>query len=409
MIVGVLTFYNVANFGANLQALSTYRYLENGGHTPIFINYNSKKEASLHQSRMEDLQYRTHIEFVKKYIKNQTEECLSIEDVASAIEKHSIEGVIIGSDAVLQHHPVLGNIKLAKRKLFYIHHFLENRMFPNPFWGVGFSQKIPAAMFSVSSQNSEYMFTMPWTKWKMKKALKSLKYISVRDNWTKQMVSYLSDLDADVTPDPVFAYNFNAPDTIVEKELLLKKFSIPEKYLLVSLKKQSLAIDVLDKIKASFAKEGVVCVALTMPNGIRFKHNFDYEITPPLLPNEWFSLIKNAYGYVGSNMHPIVVSLHNAVPCVSIDNWGRTNFFNKKIDDGSSKVEHIMNEFGVKKNHFMIKKQYCSVSAEEIFDCIKTFPVKDVKDHANIILERYKTAMQNILIALESGAQTQRV
>lgn len=409
MRIGVLTFYNVANFGANLQALSTYRYLENFGHTPIFINYNSTKEAALHQSRMEDLQYRTHIEFVKKHIKNQTEECLSIEDVSSAIEKYSIEGVIIGSDAVLQHHPVLGNIRLAKRKLVYIHHFLENRMFPNPFWGVGFSQKVPTAMLSVSSQNSEYMFTMPWTKQKMKKALQNVKYISVRDTWTKQLVSHITGLDADLTPDPVFAYNFNAPDTVVEKELLLKKFSIPEKYLLVSLKKQSLAIDVLDKIKASFAKEGVVCVALTMPNGIRFKHNFDYEITPPLLPNEWFSLIKNAYGYVGSNMHPIVVSLHNAVPCVSIDNWGRTNFFNKKIDDGSSKVEHIMNEFGVKKNHFMIKKQYCSASAEEIFDCIKTFPVKDVKDHANIILERYKTAMQNILIALESGVQTQRV
>lgn len=401
MRIGVLTFYNVANFGANLQALSTYRFLENAGHTPIFINYNSSKEASLHQTRMEDLQYRTHIEFVEKYIKNQTEECLSIEDVVNAIEHYSIEGVVIGSDAVLQHHPVLGNIKLAKRKLFYIHHFLENRMFPNPFWGVGYSQRIPAVMFSVSSQNSEYMFTMPWTKWKMKKALKSLKYVSVRDDWTKQMVLHISGLNADVTPDPVFAYNLNAPDTVVPKEFLLKKFAIPEKYVLVSLKKQSLTTDVLNKMKELFATEGVSCVALTMPNGIRFKHNFDYEITPPLLPNEWFSLIKNAYGYVGSNMHPIVVSLHNAVPCVSIDNWGRTNFFNKKIDDGSSKVEHIMNEFGVKNNHFMIKKQFCPVTAEEIFDCIKTFPVQDVKEHAAVVLDRYKSAMGNALKALE--------
>ena len=40
MKIGVLTFLNVANFGANLQATSTYYYLKNHGHVPVFINYS---------------------------------------------------------------------------------------------------------------------------------------------------------------------------------------------------------------------------------------------------------------------------------------------------------------------------------------------------------------------------------
>lgn len=400
MRIGVLTFYNVANFGANLQALSTYRYLRNAGHTPIFINYNSKKEAELHQKRMSDVQYRTHIDFVERYIDNQTEECTSIASVNEAIEKHNIEAVVVGSDAVLQHHPVMGNIKKARRKLFYIHRFLENRMFPNPFWGVGFSERVPTALFSVSSQNSEYMYTMPWTRAKMRKALSNLKYLSVRDSWTRDMVRYISGRNVPITPDPVFAYNYNAADTVLSKDFLINKFCIPEKYVLVSLKGQSLPVAELNSIKKMFAAQGVACIAMTMPNGILFKHCFDYEIKPSLLPNEWFSLIKNAYGYIGSNMHPIIVALHNAVPCVSIDNWGRTNFFGKKINDGSSKVEHIMREFDVVQNHFMIKSSTCDVSAQKILDCINAFPIEKVREHSEEMLKRYKTMMNDVLNAL---------
>lgn len=52
-----------------------------------------------------------------------------------------------------------------------------------------------------------------------------------------------------------------------------------------------------------------------MPTGIGFKHNFDFSITTPLPPLDWYALIKYAKGYIGENMHPIVVALHNAVPC----------------------------------------------------------------------------------------------
>ena len=42
MKIGVLTFLNVANFGANLQAVSTYNYLKKAGHEVVFLHYLSR-------------------------------------------------------------------------------------------------------------------------------------------------------------------------------------------------------------------------------------------------------------------------------------------------------------------------------------------------------------------------------
>ena len=39
MRIGLLTYHWVANYGANLQALSTYCYLDNNVYNPIIINW----------------------------------------------------------------------------------------------------------------------------------------------------------------------------------------------------------------------------------------------------------------------------------------------------------------------------------------------------------------------------------
>ena len=39
MKIGILTFANVPNFGAKLQALSTISYLQNHGYNPILIKW----------------------------------------------------------------------------------------------------------------------------------------------------------------------------------------------------------------------------------------------------------------------------------------------------------------------------------------------------------------------------------
>lgn len=402
MTIGILTFYREANFGANLQGVSTYMYLKKHGHTPVFIHYRSKEDTRRWEILHNDIQFKAHNEFVNQHIKNQTEICHDIHDLNRIISQWSIEAIIIGSDAVLQHHPFLARIKRGRRKPIHIIHYSEEKMFPNLFWGVGYAHIIPTAMMSVSSQNSEYKYITNATRLKMKNVLSSLKFVSVRDTWTCKMVKKILQRDVPVTPDPVFAFNYNAAELIPSKDEILKKYNLPEKYALISLRTQSLSLDILDELQKFFNIKGVKCVALTMPKGIKFAHHFDYEIQPPLSPNDWYALIKYASAYIGSNMHPIIVSLHNAVPCVSIDNWGRTNFWGRKIRDDSSKVKHIMEEFGVGQCHQVITYKTCNTNAKEIFELIESFPIDKVQEHSNIMYQRYEQMMHDILNSIRN-------
>lgn len=399
MNIGILTFYKVANFGANIQGVSTYYYLKKIGYNPIFLNYVSvKTENSLEESYKKSVQTKAHIDFVNSYIENQTENLYNSDDVVAAIDKYHIDAIIIGSDAVVQHHPLLSRIHRGRRKPFYISHPAPERMFPNPFWGCGFDDKIPTVMMSVSSQNSKYSQFSKSLKSRMCNTLNNMKYISVRDTWTLNMMKAIGvNYDVKVTPDPVFAFNYNAGHLVPSEDDIRKRFSLPKDYVLVSLHSQSLTLKTLDELNSMFKAVGKTCVAFPMPGGVRYQHHFDYEIKVPLSSIDWYALIKYASGYVGSNMHPIIVSLHNAVPCFSIDHWGTKDFFNRTVRDGSSKVEHIMGEFGLKNYVKPIDNDICYVEASVIVDAIQKFPCEHVRKVALDKYDEYLKMMDEIM------------
>ena len=399
MNIGILTFYKVANFGANIQGVSTYYYLKKIGYNPIFLNYVSvKTENSLEESYKKSVQTKAHIDFVNSYIENQTENLYNSDDVVAAIDKYHIDAIIIGSDAVVQHHPLLSRIHRGRRKPFYISHPAPERMFPNPFWGCGFDDKIPTVMMSVSSQNSKYSQFSKSLKSRMFKTLNNMKYISVRDTWTLDMMKAIGvNHDVKVTPDPVFAFNYNAGHLVPSEDDIRKRFSLPKDYVLVSLHSQSLTLKTLDELNSMFKAVGKTCVAFPMPAGVRYQHHFDYEIKVPLSSIDWYALIKYASGYVGSNMHPIIVSLHNAVPCFSIDHWGTKDFFNRTVRDGSSKVEHIMGVFGLKNYVKPIDNDICYVEASVIVDAIQKFPCEHVRKVALDKYDEYLKMMGEIM------------
>lgn len=399
MNIGILTFYKVANFGANIQGVSTYYYLKKIGYNPIFLNYVSvKTENSLEESYKKSVQTKAHIDFVNSYIENQTENLYNSDDVVAAIDKYHIDAIIIGSDAVVQHHPLLSRIHKGRRKPFYIAHPAPERMFPNPFWGCGFADKIPTVMMSVSSQNSKYSQFSKSLKSRMFETLNNMKYISVRDTWTLDMMKAIGvNQDVKVTPDPVFAFNYNAGHLVPSEDDIRKRFSLPKDYVLVSLHSQSLTLKTLDELNSMFKAAGKTCVAFPMPGGVRYQHHFDYEIKVPLSSIDWYALIKYASGYVGSNMHPIIVSLHNAVPCFSIDHWGTKDFFNRTVRDGSSKVEHIMGVFGLKNYVKPIDNDICYVEASVIVDAIQKFPCEHVRKVAQDKYDEYLKMMGEIM------------
>lgn len=403
MTIGILTFYRVANFGANLQALSTYKYLLNHGHQPVMLNYYDRQwYAQFEKDIALCEQYQKHISFISEYLPSQSEICYSADDINREITRLGIEAIIVGSDAVMQHHPLITRINRGKRKPFYISPIGCDRLFPNPLWGVGVAPDVKMALMSGSSQNSKYRMFTHSTRQAMRDALGRFTYLGVRDNWTlKMFMEGIGIKNVNLTPDPVFAFNYNVEDLIPTTEDIRTLFSLPEKYVLVSLHGQDITYEQLVELKTEFAKKGYTCIALPMPTGIRFKHPFDIEIPTPLSPIHWYALIKYADGYVGSNMHPIVVSLHNAVPCFSIDNWGTRNWLGKATDDGSSKVGDIMNICGVGENRVSIGIKGCKIDSKTIVDSIEKFPKHKVENSASTLYDNYQNMMSNILKSFE--------
>ena len=413
MKIGILTFLHVANFGANLQAMSTYYYLMNHGHTPIFINYSSWQTDITNgishykrklQHRVESLQTIEHEKFIGEYLKYQTRHVNSCSQVLDVIKEEGMEAVIIGSDAVAQHWPLFSTLKLGKHRPFWIEPLQQERRFPNPFWGVGFSDKIPTAMMSVSAQNSKYPIFRKYTLKRMAKQLRTMKYVSVRDAWTKDMMhEALPSLDVTVTPDPVFALNYNLSNLIPSEADIRNKFQLPENYVLIGLRSQVYSYEELDELNEILKKGNKECVAFNIDGVYAYKHPFKYEIPLPLNPLDWFSLIKYASAYIGSNMHPIVSSLTNGIPCFSIDNWGIVDFWGNKRTSKSSKVYDVLSQYGLKDYWCQIEDGRCQKRVSDIVSLIHVFPTEKVKSISEKRVDSYKKMMSNIINKLENN------
>ena len=403
MKIGIITYYRVANFGANLQAISTYRYLERAGHTPIFIHYMSHQLYEATDGCCDsNPQVKAHLDFVDSIILRQTETCFTADDINRAIDRHAIEALIIGSDAVLQHHPLLSRIHVKGRYLKRIHvdRINDERRFPNLFWGCGITPRVKCSLLSASSQSSQYRYFSNRLKEQMNEALQRFAYISVRDTWTQQMLLSVTGRDVPLTPDPVFSFNRNASDLVPGREQILQKYGLPDDYVLVSFVNVWLPDDVIFGLKDLFAAS-TPCVALPSPLGVRFNHNFDYEVPTPLPPADWYALIKYSRGYIGNNMHPIVVSLHNGVPCFSVDNYSNYNFWGRPRHDGASKIEDVLRQFRLTDNHVVPFGDNTRHLDRKIFDCIKRFPTASVLETSRAMQAKYESMMKSLLKALE--------
>ena len=321
--IGLITHHYACNFGANLQALSTVRYFQKKGYDIKVIDWH---DASLDENFSKCIsiaQSQKHIDFVKKYLP-LSKRCNNSREIAKVINDSKIDAIIIGSDAVVQHHPFLSRISFPSRHIIGINHFTKDRLYPNQFWG-DFLQWVDCplklAYMSVSCQNSPYNMIWGKTRKQMKESISKFQYISVRDDWTKKMFDYLLDekTEIPVTPDPVFSFNQNAGDLVPSLQELASKFDLPEKYLLLCFFEHDfVGKEWFDEFVGIAERDGYSCLSFPLPDG-QLQHPKVKKIQLPLSPLEWYALIKNSSGFIGRNMHPIVISLHNAVPCFSFD------------------------------------------------------------------------------------------
>jgi hypothetical protein len=184
----------------------------------------------------------------------------------------------------------------------------------------------------------------------MSETLLSLDSISVRDEWTARMFRHITRgrLDPPVTPDPVFAFNQNASGLIPSRARILEKYELPERYIALSFVD---AISVDDDWIGSFseeaAKQGYGCALLPMPKGgCHGRIGSVRRIGLPLPPLDWYAIIKHSSGYVGHNMHPMIVAIHNRVPFFIYDYYGVVKL-GVLVNRRSSKIFDILSRCGL--------------------------------------------------------------
>ena len=269
MKVGILTYHWVANFGANLQTLSTFNYIRKRGDEPIVINWIPEDLENIYVQSTTPDQIETHKKFAESNY-TTTRICRNSADIAEAIRKNHIDFVIVGSDAVLTYLPFIQRFELGRRGVKYYKPAIDSD-FPNPFWGdfISLVPGVPVALMSASAQNTNYNLIISNSgKKKFNNALMQFSFISVRDIWTKKMLSYLSDntINPTITPDPVFAFNYNHP-VYFTKNQILEKFNLPEKYVLFTSSPKILNDEWMTKIEKLFSDDGYKSFELPKPQG----------------------------------------------------------------------------------------------------------------------------------------------
>lgn len=407
MKIGILAYHGACNFGAFLQLLSTIEYIRERGHDPRVINW-IPLDQELSYSRKASIEELEVFEKMRDLYYPRTKLCRNSEEIAKVIEEEKIDAVIVGSDAVTQHHPFLERLVFPSKKLVSLKSVTEDRIFPNPFWGEFnkfLSNPVPVCVLSGSSQDSQFYYIIGNTKTEMYKSIKNFKYISVRDEWTQKMILHLSNREVipPITPDPVFAFNFNARRFIPSKEEIQKKFNLPDKYVLLSFKtEKSVSQEWIDSFISKCVEQGYECFKLPYADTEGFGR-YRNVIHLPITPIDWYALIKYSSAYVGNNMHPIVVSLHNAVPFFSFDNYGTYKWRGWRVNEKSSKIYHILDKAGFLSNRVHSRRRcYKQPDVDFVLQKLLNFDCEKAKMFAEYYYLQYRLMMEDIMKIIEN-------
>ncbi len=367
MKIGLLTYHWVPNFGAQLQTLSTYKYLEKNGYSPIVINWVPKDTKKKYYDGVMPEQIQKHDYFLRNNCL-LTEEFSESKDIYQVIKRNEITHVVIGSDSLFNIYKPSRSIRTLRMT-----YPTSDHEYPNPFWGVGF-ENIPHAGLSISSQNAKFK-DFECEKKEIGDSLRHFRAITVRDQWTQSLVSYFTNgaVVPNVTPDPVFAFNSNVSQKISKQEFC-RANSLPEKYVLLSFSNGRMRApkEWLERLVDSFKEKGYACVELGKNGGQHL--NIEYEYPLPMDPMDWYNIIRYSSAYIGVLMHPIVVCLHNAVPFFSIDHYGTGPLMMTK--KSSSKIYDILKKADLLNYHFLQRNHFSLPSSEKVFNLIMNFPIE---------------------------------
>lgn len=309
MKIGILTFHRPANFGANLQAYSTFRYLSSLGHDVKVIDYVREADLS-YKERVCPKQYDAHQCFVNTRLK-MTRQANDSESLVSVVADEKFDLIVVGADAVWR-LPKDGDIYFAKW------------LFESPML-----KGTKVASLSAAHMGQGFMSLPQAHKEALAKCLKQFSHISVRDEWTKAKVDEVAgeELEITVNPDPVMMLS-----DFVEDEAWDGRGIESKRYIAMTLPKDwckggklsGLRHKWFSRFKALVNDAGYKLVELPVPEG-KSGMTFDFIVDYPIDSLQWFMWLKNARGFCGLRFHAIVSSISCGTPFYSIDSYGSSS------------------------------------------------------------------------------------
>jgi len=399
--LGVLTYFGVPNFGAQLQALSTVGFLQRKGHEALVLNWYPNDLRAMYARRVPSAQIQRHDAFTASMLPI-TMPCRNEEELVRVIDENDFDGLIHGSDALFKYEPEKTRRHFRARKLrFEVQKvsLVVEGIEGNPFWGhyvASLKKRIPASVYAVSSQHCPFQLLTLHEKRALRKGLKNFAGISVRDEWTRQMVHAImgKEYQVDINPDPVFAFNQNCGSKVPSKEDILRRFGLPDHYVLFSFWTTALKNDYVTRIAEELKKHGLTSVALPMPERL-IDFGLEYKVQLPLDTMDWYALIKYADGYIGERMHPIVVAIHNAVPFFSFDEYGMTTA--DGFHPESSKTFLIVKDSGLLDSYYAYQSKAELPSPESVVRVLLNFDRKKCEAFATEMQRKYEKGMDDLI------------
>lgn len=398
--IGILTYHSVYNYGANLQSLSTLFYFKNRGYIAKIIDWRPRDLFEQYKKITSEEQAKVHEFFFREYY-DLTSVCYTDEDIIRIVDKEGFDAIVIGSDAVCRHFPTLIRWRPSRTHLFFKNGLFTPDIFPNPFWGSFYKKlnnRIPMILMSVSSQGTLYQYTLFRERKQLSRAINDFSLITVRDSWTQRVFNYFSygKILPEITPDPVFGFNANVPTDFISRKVI-ERFNLPESYIILSFKKKfSPSIEWIKRFVDCCHKKKIAVISLPYPQEENVM-DVDINISLPIDPLEWYAIIKYSNGYIGNNMHPIVVSMHNAIPFISFDYYAACSRVSGNVNLEFSKIYDLLSKVNCLDYYYNVQyRKYQFPTPEVVFDKISNYDKRQGERIAELKLKSYLVMMAKI-------------
>lgn len=326
--IRILTYHNVPNNGAVLQALSVVRLLSKipnadvkiYDYTHPYIRMNELVKLFKFYPKTPFFNLRRKILF-KKFINNNLPLSralggVSLKSLENSINRDNPDLVVVGSDNIW---------RITDR--------CPNPSFPNIYWPSP-AVKAKKISLSASAYGSEKK-AVKYNRDLIRGILNEFRYLSVRDDFSYNLICEETNKYVDRLPDPTFYIDI--PKTCVKEKLNRMGIDLDRPTVGILIYNN----DPLSKgIYDYYSQKGYGILALSMYNQFA-----DYNLGHLLDPFEWAEVFKYLKVVVTDRFHGCIFCLKNKTPFVAIEPGKSRNYENGKI-------YCLMKEFDLLHNYF---------------------------------------------------------